>query len=415
MIKSAPNRFGNRVLLIFMLSALIFSATDAKALTNDDCAGCHSDKELTTEIDGKTVSLYIEFETYNDTVHAENGCLSCHVDADVDGDEHPVPLSPVNCTECHDTIGEIYAKSAHGEASKGKHDKLAPKCQDCHTKHSILSPKDRRSSTYPLNIPFTCGRCHREGSDMTASHKLSKHNIIANYSMSIHGKGLFVDGLIVTAVCSSCHTAHNVQKASHPDSSVNRNNVVATCRQCHVAIAEQFEESVHSPNTTKTDKKLPVCVDCHNAHTIAQVSGKDFRLLIASQCGHCHEHESDTYFDTYHGRASMLRGGERTAKCFDCHGAHNILPVQNPKSTINTANIVMTCSKCHPKANQSFTTYLPHATHQQHDKEKYPYLYYTFWAMTGLLVGTFAFFGLHTILWVPRSIVERIKLIAKGE
>jgi hypothetical protein len=29
--------------------------------------------------------------------------------------------------------------------------------------------------------------------------------------------------------------------------------------------------------------------------------------------------------------------------------------------------------------------------------------------MTGLLVGTFAFFGLHTILWIPRGLIEKIK------
>jgi len=29
--------------------------------------------------------------------------------------------------------------------------------------------------------------------------------------------------------------------------------------------------------------------------------------------------------------------------------------------------------------------------------------------MTGLLVGTFAFFGIHTLFWVPRSFRERFK------
>jgi hypothetical protein len=29
--------------------------------------------------------------------------------------------------------------------------------------------------------------------------------------------------------------------------------------------------------------------------------------------------------------------------------------------------------------------------------------------MTGLLVGTFAFFGIHTLFWLPRSFRERFK------
>ncbi|MBN2367200.1 MAG: cytochrome b/b6 domain-containing protein, partial [Calditrichaeota bacterium] len=63
--------------------------------------------------------------------------------------------------------------------------------------------------------------------------------------------------------------------------------------------------------------------------------------------------------------------------------------------------VVETCRKCHPDANRRFTGYLTHATH--HDKAKYPVLHFTFWAMTSLLVGVFSFFGIHTLLWMPRS------------
>jgi cytochrome b subunit of formate dehydrogenase len=48
---------------------------------------------------------------------------------------------------------------------------------------------------------------------------------------------------------------------------------------------------------------------------------------------------------------------------------------------------------------------LTHATH--HSKDKYPYLYYTFWFMTFLLVGTFGFFGAHTVLWLPKALREK--------
>jgi hypothetical protein len=29
--------------------------------------------------------------------------------------------------------------------------------------------------------------------------------------------------------------------------------------------------------------------------------------------------------------------------------------------------------------------------------------------MTALLVGTFGFFGVHTLLWLPRSLMERLR------
>jgi hypothetical protein len=37
-------------------------------------------------------------------------------------------------------------------------------------------------------------------------------------------------------------------------------------------------------------------------------------------------------------------------------------------------------------------------------------LFWAFWGMTGLLVGTFFIAGLHTLLWFPKSLEWRRKL-----
>ncbi|NOQ45547.1 MAG: cytochrome C, partial [Desulfobulbaceae bacterium] len=181
--------------------------------------------------------------------------------------------------------------------------------------------------------------------------------------------------------------------------------------RCHVGIVNKFKLSVHNPTVTKTDKKLPVCIDCHSSHQINRVIDKDFRRNIVSQCSDCHTHESETYLETFHGRAGMLLGGEKSAFCSDCHGAHDIYHSSDPKSKMHEDNIVTTCSKCHPKATKNFTEYLTHANH--HDKDKYPVLFYSFWCMTGLLVGSFGFFGLHTLLSIPRSTIEYFQLRRK--
>ncbi len=409
MTKNSIRKLGRQSLLITLF---LFICSQAFAMSDEACMECHSDPDMTTEKNGVEISLLVDHEIYKDTIHAENGCISCHEDADVEeGEDHPMPLAPVSCENCHDDVSEMYAGSMHGQ-SLIANDPTAPACYDCHTKHYIFPRTDRRATTYPLNIPATCGSCHQEDSEMTQTHVMTESNIVKNYSMSIHGAGLYDDGLIVTATCSSCHPAHTVQNASHPDSSVNRNNITGTCSTCHVGVVDQFNMSVHSPLVTKTDKKLPVCTDCHTTHTISNVRDKDFRLIIADQCSNCHEHETKTFLESYHGRAGLLLGGEKAAKCSDCHGSHNIMPVESPESMINTANIVETCRPCHAKSNESFTTYLAHGTYN--DKEKYPALFYTFWAMTGLLVSTFSIFGLHTILWVPRSLIERFKEIGKG-
>ncbi|MBI4397010.1 MAG: cytochrome C, partial [Elusimicrobia bacterium] len=117
-------------------------------------------------------------------------------------------------------------------------------------------------------------------------------------------------------------------------------------------------------------------------------------------CGRCHLEVANTYFETYHGKVSQL-GYAKTAKCHDCHGAHDVHPNGDPRSHLSRENIIGTCRKCHPSATRRFAGYLTHATH--HDPRKYPWIFWTFWGMTALLIGTFAVGGLHTLLWIPRA------------
>jgi len=74
--------------------------------------------------------------------------------------------------------------------------------------------------------------------------------------------------------------------------------------------------------------------------------------------------------------------------------------------------VVQTCGQCHPGSHRRFAGYLTHATH--HDPKKYPFLFYTFWGMTSLLMGTFVVAGLHTIAWLPRSLQFRRELKESG-
>jgi hypothetical protein len=85
--------------------------------------------------------------------------------------------------------------------------------------------------------------------------------------------------------------------------------------------------------------------------------------------------------------------------------------VADPRSHLSHDNVVGTCQKCHDGASRRFAGYLTHATH--HDPEKYPFLFWTFWGMTSLLVGTFLFGGVHTLLWLPRAFQYRKLLKAK--
>ena len=71
---------------------------------------------------------------------------------------------------------------------------------------------------------------------------------------------------------------------------------------------------------------------------------------------------------------------------------------------ISPENRVSTCRSCHPGANANFAAYKPHGN--AHDREGEPILYYTRLFMVWLLAGVFSFFGLHTVLWLMRSLKE---------
>jgi predicted CXXCH cytochrome family protein len=356
------------------------------------------------ERDGELVSTFVNEEIYALSEHAEIACAQCHVDVAM-SEKRPCQkqIGPVDCSICHAEAVQQHSTSVHGQlAAAGDPD--APVCLDCHGYHDTQDQRVPTSPTYPRNVPDLCAKCHRQGE--TAARRLHSEipDIVESYAMSIHGKGLVESGLVVSATCTNCHTAHHPAKADLEDSSVHPSKIAATCGQCHHGIEETFRTSIHWPENVDSDRDLPTCEDCHTSHTIGRTDAEGFRFTMMEQCGRCHSDEAETFFDTYHGKVSRL-GSEGAAKCYDCHGKHDILPIADPDSSLSRRNVVDTCAQCHPGAHRKFAGYLTHATH--HDPEKYPYLFYAFWFMTALLVGTLTFAILHSLAWLWRLLRTR--------
>ena len=380
-----------------------------QGMADADCLRCHSNEHLKSS-DGRV--MFMRASEVAGSRHAKVACSQCHSEVNASRVRPCETIThKVDCASCHAEIGQLYQRSTHGQLL-AKNDPNAPTCKECHGTHHVLGRHDPQSFTFATNVPTLCGRCHREGQKAALRYVGTQHEIIQHYTESIHGKGLLKSGLTVTATCNNCHTAHSVLPSSDPNSSVNPKNLPATCGACHHGIQEQFVQSVHSTLITKTDKELPVCSDCHSAHSIRRTDEAGFKLDIMDRCGRCHEQIAVTYFETYHGKVSRL-GYTKTAKCYDCHGAHDILRVTDPRSHLSRANVVATCQKCHATATRRFAGYLTHATH--HDPKKYPFLFWSFWGMTVLLIGTFLVGGVHTLLWLPRAIQMRRKLRAAEE
>ena len=371
-----------------------------QGMADADCLSCHADPDLKRIRDGQEVSLHVDLSGLQDSMHSGVACAQCHAGG-TPSDFRPCStmVGSVDCSVCHADEVEQHQRSVHGTLAAVR-DQDVPLCADCHDPHHVKGKTDPGSPTFPANIPDLCGECHRDGEEAASRNTSSEKHVVSNYAMSVHGKGLIESGLLVTAVCTDCHTAHLPLPADNEESSVHEKNIPATCARCHHGIFEQFEQSIHATGEATPENPLPTCSDCHSSHSIARTDRDDFRSEIIDNCGHCHDEVTDTYFKTYHGKATQL-GGKPAAKCHDCHGAHDVLPTTDLRSHLSRDNIVTTCQKCHDEAHRRFAGYLTHATH--HNKDKYPFLFYAFWGMTLLLVGTLSIATMHTVLWLFRS------------
>jgi len=375
------------------LAAMLFFGFVVPAVSaqqNAECLSCHSDKTLQ---DQAGHSVYVDEVKQKASIHGSLPCTACHTS--IKSFPHPEHTPAVNCGTCHSDKAKDVVESVHAKAS-------AEPCLGCHgDPHGIVPAKDLHSPVFTMNIPRTCGSCH---GNPELAKKFGLSNVYSMYMDSIHGFALTKDGLLVAATCSSCHGTHRILSHTNPESRTYRTNIPATCGSCHIGPKTQYFDGIHGKQLETGNSRVPTCADCHTAHEIAQVQGVSWQMKRSATCGECHQKQFVTYLDTLHAHASAL-GYVETARCWNCHGNHDIRPAADPQSSVNPVNLVATCNQCHSGASQSFVSYHPHADHR--NRKSYPPLYFAAQFMNLLLLGVFGFFGLHTILWFVRSAFGR--------
>ena len=367
-----------------------------KPLTDSDCLSCHNLK-ASAKLQARPVSVYVNAETFKPSVHASLGCASCH--PDIHAFPHPDSVRPVSCAGCHAKETSAYAGSIHAVAKRETKQRF-PACLDCHgNPHGMRAKTDPKSRVYPLNLPRTCGTCH---GNPELAKKYGFPDVYPLYMDSIHGFALTTDGLLVAATCASCHGAHDILSRKDPKSRTFHKNVPATCGGCHAGVQADYLAGAHGAAMIAGRPNAPVCTDCHTTHEIAHVGVANWQVKTVATCGNCHRDRLHSYRDTFHGQVTQL-GFVATARCWNCHGVHKILRTSNPESKVAPANLPATCGKCHQGATASFVTYEPHPNAR--DRRRNPALYYSARFMNLLLLGVFLFFGLHTALWLARTLI----------
>lgn len=387
---------------VAVAALLVLPGAAYAANANDTCLACHGDAAAKNAA-GKSIA--VNAPAFAGSVHGQMNfkCTDCHADVSADKLPHAEKLQPAQCVSCHEAAVKDYAATAHAKARAGGNS-VAATCSSCHGNHDIAKSSDPKSRTNVANVEATCGTCHGNEA-MIKQANLPGGNIVGKFHDSIHGRNPHAAGGPATKAptCTGCHGAHRIIGKADPASGVNRDNVAAMCGSCHQQVHSRFTGSQHGTLRQGGNSAAPTCIDCHSAHGIVAHDQPQWQVQVIQECGTCHADLIKTYRDTYHGQVTQL-GFIRVATCSSCHGAHEVLPASNPRSMISPENRVNTCRSCHPGANANFAAFKPHGN--PHDRQGEPILYYTRLFMQLLLAGVFTFFGIHTLLWLIRSLKE---------
>jgi cytochrome b subunit of formate dehydrogenase len=377
-VLSLAQRLRISCLGLFLTALVPAQAADAPAsggLANATCLACHDGQTHKLTIggtDGKPRPLLaVSPDRYGKSVHAALPCVSCHTG---------ISDSPATGSG-HARTGPATATSSVG-------------CADCHQKLWDDARKSNTDTAHP-----------RLG--VVAAN-------IEAYRSSFHARPRKSDKNQANATCDNCHDTHSFSNPTKdsPEHAQWRLSTAAVCgEKCHTDELEEWTASVHGKEALdKHNTKAAVCSDCHTTHAIGNTSAGPVKLAITANCGGCHAENYKSYKATYHGQISTL-GYAYTAKCFDCHGSHGILPAKDPESKVHADNRLKTCRSCHngkkdlAEAPAGFATFQPHGTTD--DFARYPQMWIGYQIMVQLLVGTFGFFWLHTLLWFYREYQDR--------
>ncbi|HTL15592.1 MAG TPA: cytochrome b/b6 domain-containing protein, partial [Patescibacteria group bacterium] len=188
--------------------------------------------------------------------------------------------------------------------------------------------------------------------------------------------------------------------------------------------ASDVAESVHGKALAAGHREAPTCTDCHSEHKIVALKSSSSLKISAEVCSNCHASERmntkynlppdrvKTFFDSYHGLAAQY-GSTLAANCASCHGVHKILPSTDPRSTIYSTNLVVTCGKCHPGATDNFAQSKVHvdiASASSGDGLGTKLNWWVRRVYLVLIVGTIGFMLLHNGLLFVRKMAARYRL-----
>jgi len=142
----------------------------------------------------------------------------------------------------------------------------------------------------------------------------------------------------------------------------------------------------------------PTAASVRNRSRLAD-SHLGIKFYERRRCEACHVEQTR---DIHTVRANLT--------CRQCHGGEPVASIAHYYSPLNPIRRhAYVCAKCHEGASASYASYVVHepAAGSRLARTSFPVLYYAYWFMLVLLVGTMAFFIPHSLLVGLRELFKK--------
>jgi hypothetical protein len=267
---------------------------------------CHKYRYLgRIDANGKQFNYNVDEHFFADSVHRNIACRECHTS--IKKIPHDPVTEEVNCANVchlkpphakekfsHTKIIDIYNQSAHAvrpedspalkdakpnckfchlnplytrvEEELIDYEKTLQRCLNCHEQKGVTVAYmhvthrlRKKTSRSPQEIVELCSKCH-DDKEMMKKLDVSKDALLAvdTYEQTIHGKSIAL-GSDMTADCISCHASnalHDIYKKDNEKATIHKENLMATCRQCHEQTNSWFIEIAVHPRVERDENPI---------------------------------------------------------------------------------------------------------------------------------------------------------------
>jgi len=268
-----------------------------------------------------------------------------------------------SCMDCHQNLPEPFGVAAE-KFTEDIHSQKGLTCASCHGGDPTADDPEKAMSRAAHwkgkidrhQVPELCASCHANAELMKTYSPSIRVDQFQQYKTSVHGRK-WAAGDVKVAVCTDCHSVHDLRSPSDPRSTVHPTNVAATCAHCHADAgymksygipADQFSSynrSVHhDAMVVRGDLSAPTCTTCHGNHGAAPPGVES----VVNVCSTCHVFQAQLFEKSPH-KTAFSKGG--FPGCVTCHSNHEI---KHPTDEMIGTDSHSVCIRCHTEGDAGY-------------------------------------------------------------